>query len=200
MREAEGAGIRFGLGAIKNVGPNAVECIVSARSVGGPFLSLFDFCERVDLGVVNRRLIESFIKAGAMDSLGSRAQLTAVLDNAMENGARASRDRANGQAGLFGTFDSDSPAPEHPLPKVPDWTGQDKLAGEKEVLGFYITGHPLDQYMDKVGELATHRTSELEGLPKHAEVALCGILTGIQRKRNKEGKLWAALQVEDEGM
>jgi DNA polymerase III subunit alpha len=197
MHEAEGAGIRFGLGAIKNVGPNAVECVVSARASGGPFHSLFDFCERVDLGIVNRRLIESFIKAGAMDSFGSRAQLTAVLDNAMENGARAWRDRANGQAGLFAALAAGAPAPEHPLPKVPDWNSQNKLAGEKEVLGFYITGHPLDQYMDKVRELATHRTSELEGLPKHAEVALCGILTGIQRKRNKEGKLWAALQVED---
>jgi DNA polymerase-3 subunit alpha len=191
-------GIRFGLGAIKNVGPNAVESIVSARTSSGPFGSLYDFCERVDLGMVNRRLIESFIKAGAMDTLGgTRAQLFAALDNAMEDGARAWRDRANGQSGLFATLMAEMRAVEHPLPKVPDWTGQEKLAGEKEMLGFYITGHPLDQYMDKVGELATHRTSEMEGLAKNTEVALCGILTGIQRKRNKEGKLWAALQVED---
>jgi DNA polymerase-3 subunit alpha len=191
-------GIRFGLGAIKNVGPNAVESIVNARTSGGSFGSLYDFCERVDLGMVNRRLIESFIKAGAMDAIGgTRAQLFAGLDNAMEDGARAWRDRANGQSGLFATLMAEIPAAEHPLPKVPDWTGQEKLSGEKEMLGFYITGHPLDQYMDKVRELATHRTSELEGLAKNTEVALCGILTGIQRKRNKEGKLWAALQVED---
>jgi DNA polymerase-3 subunit alpha len=191
-------GTRFGLGAIKNVGPNAVESIVSARSTGGAFESLYDFCERVDLGVVNRRLIESFIKAGAMDGLGgTRAQFFAALDNAMENGARAWRDRANGQSGLFASLMAEMPAAAHPLPKVPDWTGHEKLAGEKEMLGFYITGHPLDQYMDKVRELSTHQTSNLEGLPKNTEVALCGILTGIQRKRNKEGKLWAALQVED---
>jgi len=191
-------GIRFGLGAIKNVGPNAVESIVAARTTGGPFSSLYDFCERVDLGTVNRRLIESFIKAGALDSLGgTRAQFFAALDNAMENGARAWRDRANGQSGLFASLMAEMPAASHPLPKVPDWTGQEKLSGEKEMLGFYITGHPLDQYMDKVAELATHRTSELEGVAKNTEVALCGILTGIQRKRNKEGKLWAALQVED---
>ena len=198
VRDGAERGIRFGLGAIKNVGPNAVECVTRARAEGGAFRSLYDFCERVDLGTVNRRLIESFIKAGAMDSLGAtRAQLFAVIDSAMENGARVSRDRAHGQSGLFSTLMADLPAVERPLPNVPDWTGQEKLTGEKEVLGFYITGHPLDQYLDKAGELATHRTSELEGLPKNTEVALCGILTGIQRKRNKEGKLWAALQVED---
>src|SRR5207237_363268 len=89
------------------------------------------------------------------------------------------------------------PTAEHPLPKVPDWSGPEKLSAEKEILGFYITGHPLDQYTDKARELATHVTSGLEGLPKNTEVALCGILTGIQRKRNKEGKLWSALVIED---
>ncbi len=83
------------------------------------------------------------------------------------------------------------------MPNVPDWTGDEKLNGEKEMLGFYITGHPLDQYTEKVSELATHVTSGLEGLAKNTEVVLCGILAGIQRKRTKEGKLWAALQVED---
>ncbi len=91
----------------------------------------------------------------------------------------------------------EQPAADHPLPKVNDWTGQEKLTGEKETLGFYITGHPLDQYMDKVKELATHTTGELEGLAKNTEVALCGILTGVQRRRSKEGKLWASMQIED---
>jgi DNA polymerase-3 subunit alpha len=194
----ERQGIRFGLGAIKNVGPNAVESIVNARATGGSFESLYDFCERVDLGMVNRRLIESFIKAGAMDGLGgTRAQLFAALDTAMESGARVWRDRAHGQSGLFASLAAEMPTAERPLPRVPDWTGHEKLAAEKEMLGFYITGHPLDQYMDKVRELATHQTSGLEGLARNTELALCGILTGIQRKRTKEGKLWAALQVED---
>src|SRR5579883_693236 len=97
-------GIRFGLGAIKNVGAAAVESIVAARASGGRFRSLYEFCERVDLGAVNRRMIESFIKAGAMDSLeGSRAQLTAIIDSAMESGARAHKDRESGQSGLFST-------------------------------------------------------------------------------------------------
>jgi DNA polymerase-3 subunit alpha len=194
----EARGIRFGLGAIKNVGFNAVESITKAREEGGPFHSIYDFCERVDLGVVNRRVIENFIKAGAMDTLqGSRAQKAAVIDRAMEAGARASRDRSSGQSGLFADLVAQHPAAERPLPKVPDWTGPEKLAGEKETIGFYITGHPLDEFREKASELATHFTSSLEGLERNAEVALCGILTGIQRRRNKEGKAWAAMQIED---
>ncbi len=190
--------IRFGLGAIKNVGANAVESIAKARTEHGPFGSLFDFCERVDLGAVNRRMIESLIKAGAMDALeGTRAQLTAVIDAAMENGVRVSKDRASGQSGLFASLMAEQPAAEHPLPKVPDWTSREKLAAEKELLGFYITGHPLDEYAEKAKQLATHTTSGLEGLAKHTEVALCGILNAVQRKRTKEGKPWAAMQIED---
>src|SRR5690242_4954321 len=191
-------GIRFGLGAIKNVGANAVESILAARTESGRFTSLYDFCERVDLSAVNRRMIESFIKAGAFDSFGgTRAQFFAVIDGAMENGARVQKDKASGQSGLFADLASHGQAQAHPLPSVPDWTPQEKLTGEKEMLGFYVTGHPLDQFTDKVSELATHYTSGLEGLQKNTEVALCGILTGIQRKRNKEGKLWAAMQIED---
>jgi DNA polymerase III subunit alpha len=191
-------GIRFGLGAIKNVGQAAVESIEKARAEGGAFGSLYDFCERVDLGAVNRRMIESFIKAGAMDTLsGTRAQLFSAIDNAMESGARAWRDKASGQSGLFADLMQASSPAEHPLPNVPDWGGQEKLTAEKAILGFYITGHPLDQYMDKVRELATHFTSGLEGLAKNTEVVLCGILTGIAQKRNKKGELWSALQVED---
>jgi len=198
VEEADESGIRFGLGAIKNVGANAVESIVKARTQGGRFLSLYDFAERVDLGAVNRRMIESFIKAGAMDNLdGSRAQMMAVIDSAMETGARAWRDRASGQSGLFATLIEEEPAANHPLPNVPDWTAQEKLGGEKEMLGFYITGHPLDQYIDKVRELSTHTSSNLEGLAKNTEVALCGILTGVQRRRSREGKSWASMQIED---
>jgi DNA polymerase-3 subunit alpha len=197
VHSAKSSGIRFGLGAIKNVGFPAVESIVNARSEGGPFTSIYDFCERVDLSAVNRRMLESFIKAGAMDSLGgTRAQLFSVLDSAIEEGARFSRDRLSGQGGLFADLMAQGPV-AHPLPKVNDWTPREKLSGEKEMLGFYITGHPLDEYDEKSRDLATHLTSGLEGLSKSSEVALCGILTGIQRKRNKDGKLWAAMQIED---
>ncbi|MBX9604155.1 MAG: DNA polymerase III subunit alpha, partial [Bryobacteraceae bacterium] len=193
-----GEAIRFGLGAIKNVGGNAVESIVAARAQGGRFRDIFDFCERVDLQAVNRRMIESFIKAGAMDSLeGTRAQQFAVVENAMETGMRAQKDKISGQGGLFGELMAEQPESSHQLPRVNDWTGQEKLAAEKEMTGFYVTGHPLDQYADKVSELATHFSDSLEGLDKGVEVKLCAILTGVQRRRNKEGKPWAAMTLED---
>jgi DNA polymerase-3 subunit alpha len=143
-------------------------------------------------------MIESFIRAGAMDSLsGTRAQLTAAIDSAMENGMRASRDRESGQSGLFAALIEEAPSAHHTLPNVPDWTPQDKLTSEKEMLGFYVTGHPLDQYMDKVSELASHTTGQLEGLAKNTEVALCGVLVAVLRRRTKDGKPWASLQIED---
>jgi DNA polymerase-3 subunit alpha len=133
-----------------------------------------------------------------MDSLeGSRSQKFAVVEGAMESGQRAQRDLESGQVGLFGEILA---AEEHhaaPLPNVPDWTDKEKLAGEKELLGFWVTGHPLDRYEDKISELANRNTGTLDGLAKNTEVALCGVLTGITRKRNKEGKPWAAMTLED---
>jgi DNA polymerase-3 subunit alpha len=173
-----------------------VEAIAKAREEVGAFSSLHQLCEKVDLSAVNRRMIESLIKAGAMDSLeGTRSQKMAALDGAMESGQRAWRDRECGQEGLFGEMLAEHA--EMPLPSVPDWADKEKLAGEKELLGFWVTGHPLDRYDDKISELATHDTSTLEGLAKGVEVKLCGVFTTITRKRNKEGKAWAATVLED---
>jgi DNA polymerase-3 subunit alpha len=192
-----GQGIRFGLGAVKNLGQSAVEAIGKARQEVGRFLSLHQFCEKVDLGAINRRMIESLIRAGAMDSLeGTRSQKFAAVEGAMEAGQRAWRDRESGQVGLFGEVMAGE-AHSVPLPNVPDFTDKEKLGGEKEMLGFWVTGHPLDRYADKVAELATHDSGNLEGLVKGAQVALCGVLTGITRKRNREGKPWAAMTLED---
>ncbi len=188
--------IRFGMSAIRNMGEGAADCIIRARTT--PFRTIYDFCENIDMGAVNKRVIESLIKAGAMDTLeGNRAQLFAIVDSAIETGLRTWKDRASGQSGLFGEmFGADAPA-DHPLPNLPDWTSQQKLSGEKEMLGIYVSGHPLDEFNDKISELATHDTETLEGLDRGVEVALCGILTGIARRRNKDGKLWAAMQLED---
>jgi DNA polymerase-3 subunit alpha len=194
----DGNAIRFGLSAIKNVGGSAVESITGARDIDGPFKSIFNFCERVDLGSVNRRMIEALIKAGAMDSLeGSRSQLFAAIDSAMETGSRALKDRLSGQTGLFAMLAGAEEEPEPPLPKLPDWTERVKLAGEKEMLGFYVTGHPLYEHIDKVKELATHNSETIEGLAKGVEVTVCGIITGLQRRRNKEQKPWASFLLED---
>jgi len=193
----DGEAIRFGLGAVKNVGQSAVEAIGVARDEIDRFESLHQFCEKVGLGAVNRRMIESLIRAGAMDSLqGNRAQKFAAVEGAMEAGQRAWRDKESGQEGLFGDVMAEEPH-EMPLPNVPEWPDKEKLAGEKELLGFWVTGHPLDRYADKVAELASHDTSSLEGLAKGVEVTLCGVLTGVTRKRNKDGKPWAAMTIED---
>jgi DNA polymerase-3 subunit alpha len=141
-------------------------------------------------------VIESLIKAGAMDTLpGTRPQKLLALDSAIETGLRASRDRESGQGGLFGEIIEAHPEP--PLPKAGEWTHRETMQGEKELLGFYVSGHPLDSYADKIAELATHNSGALEGLEKGNEIALCGILTGIQRRRNREGKPWASMMLED---
>jgi DNA polymerase III subunit alpha len=194
----DGEAIRFGLTAIKNVGGGAVDSIIKARESEGPFTSIFDFCERVDMSCVNRRVMESLIKAGAFDSFGAaRSQLWAVIDSAMETGARAARDRESGQSGLFAMMLDGTSEAEPTLPKLNEWTDSEKLTGEKEMLGFYVTGHPLDKYMDKVSELRTHTSETLEGLERGADVAVCGILTSLQRRRNREQKPWASFQLED---
>jgi DNA polymerase-3 subunit alpha len=194
-----GDAIRFGLGAVKNLGPAAVEAIRNAREQVGKFRSIYQLCDSVDLASTNRRMLESLIRAGAMDSLeGNRAQLMAAVEGAMEAGQRAQRARESGQEGLFGdAFGEEQGHEERALPPVPDIPPREKLLGEKEMLGFYVTGHPLDQYEDKVRELATHSTANLEGLEKGVEVAICGVITTVQRKRNREGKPWSSMLVED---
>ena len=196
VRDERGDAIRFGLGAIKNVGQNAVEAIIKARGEVGRFRSIHHFCEHADMTAINRRVMESLVRAGAMDSLqGMRAQLLLALDGAIETGVRALNDRVSGQGGLFGVAAEEHPEPA--LPKANDWTLHEKLQGEKEMLGFYVTGHPLDSYEEKICELATHDSSNLEDLEKGAEVAICGLISGIQRRRNREGKPWASFQIED---
>ncbi|MBV9507543.1 MAG: DNA polymerase III subunit alpha, partial [Acidobacteriia bacterium] len=196
----DGAAIRFGLGAVKNLGPSAVEAIARARAETGRFRSLHEFCEKVDWRAINRRMIESLIRAGAMDSLeGTRSQKVAGLDGAMECGQRAWRDRECGQEGLFGDMLVHEDHHRAALPNVPDWSDKEKLTAEKEMLGFWVTGHPLDRYAEKVADLASHDSSSLEELSKGTEVALCGVLTCITRKRNREGKPWAAMTIEDRG-
>jgi DNA polymerase-3 subunit alpha len=198
VQDEKGDAIRFGLGAVKNVGQNAVEAIIKARGELKRFQSIYQFCEHADMQAINRRVMESLVKAGAMDSLqGTRAQLLLALDAAIETGNRAAKDRDSGQGGLFGGGDNADEHPEPALPRANDWTLKEKLQGEKELLGFYVTGHPLDNYEEKIAELASHDSGSMEGLEKGADVALCGMITGIQRRRNREGKPWASFVIED---
>ena len=191
--------IRFGLGAIKNVGKGAVESIIQAREGReGGFVSLFDFCEHVDCSKLNKRMIESAIKAGALDSVGgNRAQLTAALDSAMEAGQRAFQDRLTGQEGLFGDLSGPGGGETGSLPDIPEWDHLERLAGEKEMLGFYVTGHPLETYAETIDDFQATESSDLGDTQNNQEVTVCGILHSIQRRRSREGRTWASAVLED---
>ncbi len=197
-----GEAIRFGLAAVKNVGHNAIESIVAARKQQGAFKSIFQFCEDVDLHLLNRRVVESLIKSGAMDPLGRRAQLMAVIDTAMEHAQKTQKDAALGQHGLFGIFQEDDAnhVAEKPLPNIPDWDEHERLANEKEILGFFITGHPLEKYQEKLLDFNARTTTEIcemKSSTGKGEVLTGGILKGIRVAKSKKGDLYAQGQLED---
>ncbi|MBM3803039.1 MAG: DNA polymerase III subunit alpha [Acidimicrobiia bacterium] len=198
-----GADIRFGLLAIKNVGENAIRSILDARQKVGSFRSIFEFCEQVELRVVNKRVIESLIKAGALDSLGHRrSQLFAVVDKAIEGAQKAQRDRDSGQQGLFGLTstvlrDSQPGYANHELPNTPEWDEALSLSYEKETLGFYITGHPLAKYAADLNRFSTSTTESLADLESGAEISLGGILTQLKPLKTKKGDRMAVIQLED---
>ena len=214
---SEEQSIRFGLAAVKNVGGNAIESILKARAEsGGRFSSFWEFCEKVDLRVMNKRVIESLIKAGALDSLGKRGPMFKSVDKAMEGAVKAQRDAAQGQSGLFGIFDEgpahgrDGGRSGEDLPRVPDWEEGERLANEKEVLGFFVSGHPLDKYAEKIRNLTGVITvaEALESKPPERrwgaqtdsadEIQVAGIMHGLRvQKRRRDGKLYAQATLED---
>jgi DNA polymerase-3 subunit alpha len=183
--------IHFALSAIKGCGGGAGEAIVAARNAGGSFKDIFDFCERVDISQCNRAAIETLIKAGAMDTLGgNRNQLLQVLDRALQSGASAASDRKSGQKSLFGGDDEEaSPAAVvQSLPDVPELNEQEKLAAEKEVLGFYLSSHPLSQYEEKLKAFTTHTSGNIENVPDRGEVTLGGMLSSLKFSHTKNPK------------
>jgi DNA polymerase-3 subunit alpha len=179
--------ILFGLSAIKGCGSGAAEAIVSARKAGGPFASLFDFCERVDPQACGRSTIETLIKAGALDSLGGhRSQLMAAIDRAMQSGAAVLADRRSGQRGLFQDGDEDSSAPAAAaLPLLPELGDKERLAMEKEVLGFYLSSHPLAEHEATLHTFCTHSSAQLAKLEARTEVLLGGMLAAVKYSHTK---------------
>src|SRR5438067_9385999 len=197
-----GSAIRFGLAAVKNVGGNAIESIVAARRNLGKFESIFAFCEKVDLRLLNKRVLESLIKSGAMDSLGRRAQLMAVLDKAIDHAQKTQRDAESGQHGLFGVFQQEEVrADEDKLPDTPDWDEHSRLSAEKEILGFFITGHPLEKYREKLEDLGALSTSDLSGIKsstgKDENLTTAGMITNLRVQKSKRGEFWAQGALED---
>ncbi|MGB4781868.1 DNA polymerase III subunit alpha [Candidatus Methylomirabilis sp.] len=195
-----GEQIRFGLVAIKNVGETAIQSILATRRDKGRLRSLFDFCERVDLRLVNKRVIESLVKCGAFDSLGAaRAQLMAVVDKAMEAGAGAQRERAQGQVSLLDALETKGGLGHQAgaLPVIPEWSPHQRLAAEKETLGFYVTGHPLTDYRDVIAKVAAITTDRLAACQDKETVTLCAIVSAIKEIATKSGDRMAFVTLED---
>ena len=190
--------IRFGLAGIKSTGGAAVEAIISARSEGGPFTSLTDFCCRVNMRVVNKRVVENLIKSGAMDSFGARrSQLLAVLDQAIDLGAACQRDRANGQLGLFGD-DQTFGMEEIKLPQRTEIPKQTLLQYEKELLGFYVTDHPLSEYKEVMQRfMPLHQFIGETQVQDNQFVRVAGIISSCNIKTTKSGDTMALLTLED---
>ncbi|MHB1672777.1 MAG: DNA polymerase III subunit alpha [Acidobacteriaceae bacterium] len=212
-----GEAIRFGLAGVKNVGQNAIVSILQVRrelvQEGKTFSSFWDFCERIDLRVMNKRVLESLIKSGALDCFGPRAALMAAIDKAIERAQKAQRDTAAGQHGLFGLF-NDAPAggwsrQQDELPNIADWDEVQRLQHEKDVLGFYISGHPLGKYAEKLRNLkgVVDTQTALEMTPAantgrrdaqdENEISIAGILTGVRVAKSRKGDLYAQGSLED---
>ncbi len=189
--------IRFGLGAIRGVGASAVTSILTAREAHGPFNAMFEFLERVDLRALNKRAVEALITAGALDSFGYRSQLLAGLDTAYsEISARKAEEEA-GQASLFGTGEAAIEQKDPGLPNVPEWSEQERLKREKEALGFFISGHPLDRYAEVVRAFDDVNTSNLKdhlGRPLDLACVVTKVQRQISRRDNAE---WGKVTVED---
>jgi DNA polymerase-3 subunit alpha len=187
-------GIRFGLAAIKNVGETAITSIVANK----PFKSLFDFCERVDLRNVNKRVVESLIKAGAFDSVSlDRALLYNNVDRAMDWGQRKQREREVGQGGLFGMMLGGDRNEDHMLDRAEPWAEGLKLKHEKETLGFYITGHPLRKYANEVRTYGNATTGALSEKPSGFDVSIGGIVSSMRLMRTKKGDQMCVVLIED---
>ncbi|MEN8190556.1 MAG: DNA polymerase III subunit alpha, partial [Thermodesulfobacteriota bacterium] len=192
--------IRFGLAAVKNVGGAALESIIDERELSSRYESLQDFCNRVDSRKVNSRVIESLIKSGSFDSLGAkRSQLFDILDQTMDQAKAVQRDKQSGQLSLFGVVPESEPVDKSSiaLPDIDEWADRKKLAFEKETVGFYITGHPLD---DTISEIRTITDSDIAGLSECGDeqsVRVGGLIRSCKQLKSKKGDPMAFVTLED---
>jgi len=198
-----GKAIRFGLAAVKNVGEKAIKSIIEERKRNSNFISLLDFCQRVDLRVVNKRVIESLIKCGALDSIGARrSQLLAVLDVSLKSGQEYQKSKRNGQTSIFDLFeknnsDKGSVNFQDKLPDISEFSKNELLAMEKEMLGLYISYHPLNDYKERLKKIVTSTSIELANFSDRSRVVLAGVINNLKRKSTKNGNLMAFITLED---
>src|SRR5690606_2316323 len=182
--------IRYGLGAIKGGGLGAVESIVSQRDASGPYSNLYDLCRRNDDGTLNRRVIEALIMSGALDTLGvNRAALTAQLPDVLRATEQERREREAGQSSLFGGGAAVESAPPLALVEVADWPVKQRLIGERETLGHFLSGHPIDAVRDLLTSLVSADLGSLDSIPMterprgpEANVTLAGLVGAVRRQ------------------
>ncbi len=198
---AEYPPIRFGMAAIKGVGEAAVRQMIETREKGGPFTSLLDLCERVDSRTVNRKMLEALVKSGACDCFGlTRATLWSQIDKAIARAASSSQDRSRGQSSLFDMLADAEPAKEtkEAVVQLSEWPLAEKLAGEKELLGFYVTGHPLDPLRELLERYATHTSVTAATLESRSTVRVGAMVSAVQQGYSKKsGKPYAMVTMED---
>jgi len=191
-----GESIRFGMAAIKNVGENTAKAIRDSRLSSGEFRSLYDLCERIEARFLNKRVFESLIKSGALDSLGPRESMLASVDDALAAVQRASRIRESGQHGLFGT--AAAPAPiAFELHEAEPWGEAERLASEYAMLGFYVSGHPLAKYASRLQELKCVSLDQVEGQRNGKEITVAVLIVGTRPMRSKKGARWAIYTIQD---
>jgi DNA polymerase-3 subunit alpha len=193
-------GIRFGLAAIKNVGRSAIESITAARDRHGRFRTIFELCEKVDLRAVNKRVLESLICAGAMDSLeGHRAQLLEAVESAMSVGQKVQRDRSTGQTSLLKILEThgEKNGIERSLPGVVPWSMMEKLRRERDILGFYCSGHPLSRYRREIDAFTTSSVAAATSLKDGRAVILAGVITGKRIHLGRDGQKIGFVGLED---
>ena len=193
-----GDNIRFGLAAIKNVGENTVKGILAARETLGRFTNFFEFCESVDTRLLNKRVLESLVRSGALDGLGAhRAQMMAVIDRSIERAQKLQRAKESGQHGLFGGAAAAAPPAPEVLPEVDPWPEHELLAAEYSTLGFFISGHPLDKYAGRLQDLKAIELATLEGRRNGEEVVVAGIIVQARPMRSRRGARWSILTLQD---
>jgi len=190
--------IRFGLAAVKGVGENAVRAILDAREAGGPFTDLFDLVQRVDVKAANRKVYEALIKCGALDPLpGNRAQLLDALDTALDVASREARDKATGQASLFGMIEEPHPSLKPSLRPLPPPSTMEQLGWEKETLGIFVSGHPLADVADALARTGALPVRDLRGVADDAPVKVAGLVTAVRRTLTKAQTQMLIATVED---
>jgi DNA polymerase-3 subunit alpha len=191
-----GEAIRFGLAAIKNVGENTAKAIRESRLEHGEFNSLYEFCERIESRFLNKRVFESLIKSGALDSLGPRETQLASVDDAVAALQRASRIRESGQHGLFGAAAAPAPVPFE-MREAEQWSEEERLASEYAMLGFYVSGHPLAKYASRLADLKVTSLDHVEEQRNGKEITIAALIVGTRPMRSRKGARWAIFTIQD---